>query len=151
MLFDFKALASALLLSTAVFGAAVEHLGKGVQPKGIDVSSHQSDIKSGPRVFPSLTSRRPKKPVRAMVSSSRRTPTFDSSIQERVFTSLSTLISPMLVSFEVPISLQFLTSPLALRRQSFRLQRWELEASPSQAPLTSNVWIAFLPPLRFTD
>jgi hypothetical protein len=76
-LFEFKALASALLLSTAVFGAAVEDLGKGAQPKDIDVSSHPSDInwktiRSKGISFAYI--RRPKKPVRAMVSSSCRTP-----------------------------------------------------------------------------
>ena len=47
MLFDIRALASALLVSTVAFGAAVEstqHLQKRAQPKGIDVSSHQGNI-----------------------------------------------------------------------------------------------------------
>jgi hypothetical protein len=47
MLFNLKALASALLLSTAAFGAAIgsaEHLEKRAQPKGIDVSSHQGNV-----------------------------------------------------------------------------------------------------------
>ena len=46
VLFYLKALASALLLSTAAFGAAVEpaeNLQKRAQPKGIDVSSYQCD------------------------------------------------------------------------------------------------------------
>lgn len=47
MLFNLKALAPALLLSTAVVGAAVgsaEHLQKRAQPKGIDVSSNQGSV-----------------------------------------------------------------------------------------------------------
>ena len=47
MLFNLKTLASALLLSTAAFGAAlgtVKHLERRAQPKGIDVASHQGDI-----------------------------------------------------------------------------------------------------------
>ena len=48
MLFSLKALASALLLSTAAFGVAIdstEHqLVKRAQPKGIDVSSNQGSI-----------------------------------------------------------------------------------------------------------
>jgi len=47
MLFSLRALASALLLSTVAFGAAVEsaeHLAKRAQPKGIDVSSIQGNV-----------------------------------------------------------------------------------------------------------
>ena len=47
MLFTLKALASALLLSTAVFAAAVgspEHLEKRAQPKGIDISAAQGNV-----------------------------------------------------------------------------------------------------------
>ena len=47
MLFHLKALVSALLLSTAVFGAAVERvkdLQKRAQPKGIDVASYQCNV-----------------------------------------------------------------------------------------------------------
>jgi GH25 family lysozyme M1 (1,4-beta-N-acetylmuramidase) len=47
MLFNLKGLASALLLSTAAFGAAVEHLEKRAQPKGIDVSSYQPNVNWG--------------------------------------------------------------------------------------------------------
>jgi len=42
-----QTLASALLLSTAVFGAALgttEHLEKRAQPKGIDVAPHQGNV-----------------------------------------------------------------------------------------------------------
>ena len=48
MLFCLKSLASALLLSTAVLGAAVQgctrDLHKRAQPKGIDVSSYQGNV-----------------------------------------------------------------------------------------------------------
>jgi len=44
MLFNLKALASVLFLSTSAFGVAVEHLVKRAQPKGIDVSSNQGSI-----------------------------------------------------------------------------------------------------------
>ena len=47
MLFYLKALASALLLSNVVFGAAIEsaeNLQKRAQPKGIDVSSYQCSV-----------------------------------------------------------------------------------------------------------
>jgi hypothetical protein len=47
MLFSFQALATVLLLSPAVFGAAVgspENLQKRDKPKGIDVSSYQPDV-----------------------------------------------------------------------------------------------------------
>ena len=47
MLFDLKALTTALFLVTAAFGAAVgspENLQKRAQPKGIDVSSYQPDV-----------------------------------------------------------------------------------------------------------
>jgi len=47
ILFSLRALASALLLSTVTFGAAVEsaeHLAKRAQPKGIDVSSIQGNV-----------------------------------------------------------------------------------------------------------
>ena len=46
-MFNFKALVSALLFSATVFGVAVrsaEHLARGDQAKGIDVSSEQGDL-----------------------------------------------------------------------------------------------------------
>ena len=47
MLFNLKGLASALLLSTSALGAAVEHLEKRAQPKGIDVASYQGNVDWG--------------------------------------------------------------------------------------------------------
>jgi len=47
MVFNVRTLASTLLLWTAVFGAAagtVEHVEESIQPKGIDVSSHQGNV-----------------------------------------------------------------------------------------------------------
>ena len=47
MSFGFKAFASALFLSAAVFGLTVQipgHFEINAQPKGIDVSSHQGDV-----------------------------------------------------------------------------------------------------------
>ena len=47
MLFSLKALASAILLSTAALGTTAEppgHFEINAQPKGIDVSSYQSNV-----------------------------------------------------------------------------------------------------------
>ena len=146
----------ALLLSTVIFGATVEHLEKRAQPKGIDVSSYQSDVNwrtPSPRAFPSPTSERQKGPVRAMVCSCR-TLTPDSSLKEPVLTSPSTLTLPMLVSFTVPITPPFLTSSPALLKQRFLLPTVEtgrVMASPFQGPITSNVRTTFLPPLRVAN
>ena len=157
MFFALKTLASALLLSTTVFGVAVEHLEKRAQPKGIDVSSYQPDVnwktvKSKGISFAYIKATQgTSKGGRVLVVRS-----VDISFQPTRTRSSppSTLAPPMPVSSEVPTTSPLLTSPLVLLRQSFSprtVEAGRAMASPSQVPSTSNVRIAFLPPLGFTN
>jgi hypothetical protein len=157
MFFALKTLASALLLSTTVFGVAVEHLEKRAQPKGIDVSSYQSDVnwktvKSKGISFAYIKATQGTSKGGGMLVVQDA----DSSFQPtKTRTSPpSTLAPPTLVSFEVPTTSPFLTSPLVPLRQSFSpptVEAGRATASPSRVPSTSNVRVAFLPPLRFTN
>ena len=157
MFFALKTLASALLLSTTVFGVAVDHLEKRAQPKGIDVSSYQPDVnwktvKSKGISFAYIKATQGTSKGGGMLVVQGA----DSSFQPTKTRSSppSTLAPPTLVSFEAPTTSPFLTSPLALLRQNFSprtVEAGRAMASPSQGPSTSNVRIAFLPPLIFTD
>jgi len=150
MLFNLKALASALLLSTAVFGAAVgsaEHLEKRAQPKGIDVSSHQGNVNwntvvgNGDSFAYIKATEGTGRPNRVLVAQCTDIP-FQTT---RTLTSRpSTPVPPTPVSFVVATTLLALISPLVLVKQTTLPPMVEVGvamAELSQVPLTSNVRI----------
>ena len=148
MLFNLKALASALLLSTTAFGVAVdsvEHLEKRAQPKGIDVSSNQGSINWKTVATKGVSF--------AYIKATEGTSEDDSAptVQNadalfqptRILPSpLSILAPPMPVSFVVVTTLLFLIGPLVLPRQTSSLLTVEagvMMGLPSQVLSTSNV------------
>jgi len=122
MLFNLRALASAFLVSTAVFAAAVEpaaRLQKRAQPKGIDVSSHQGDVNWSTVVANGVSF--------AFIKATEGTSKGDDTLVVRSanvsFQLTRTLISPpsipappTLVSFVAAITLPSLIGPLARPR-----------------------------------
>ena len=161
MLFDLKALASALLAATAVLGAAVEstqNLQKRAQPKGIDVSSHQGDINWNTVVANGVSF--------AFIKATEGTSKGDSapvlwnadiSFQPtRTLTPPpSTPVPPTPVSFVAAITLPFPIGPLVrLRPTSLppTVVAGVATASLSQVPSTSNVraivFNSLVPPIK---
>jgi len=158
MLFSLKALASALLLSTAAFGVAIdsaEHLVKRAQPKGIDVSSNQGSInwkdvaaKGNSFAYIKATEGTSKTDGVLVVQSAEislqptRTLTFPPSI----------LVPPVPVSFGVAITSLAPISPLGLLRPNISplmVEAGVAMAELSRVPSTSNVRIVyFQPPLK---
>jgi len=153
MLFNFKALASALLLSTAAFAAAVgsaEHLVKRAQPKGIDVASHQGNVNwntvtaNGVSFAYIKATEGTGRPNGVLVA----LPTHIPFQATRTLTSpLSTPAPPGPVSFVVATTLLSLIGPPVPLRPITLSPTVEVGlamASLSQVPLTSNVRIVFL-------
>ena len=157
MFFSLKGLVSSLLFSTAVFGAAVEHLEKRAQAKGLDVSSRQGNfnwytVKKAGYSFAYIES---------TIGNSKDDDTFvvrgahTSSQTIRTGTSPpSTLPPPMPVSFVVATMLPVLICPLAPIRLPFSSATMEVGvtmAGHSQVLSTSNVRIVYLPPPGFAN
>ena len=156
MLFSLKALASALLLSTAAFGVAIdstEHqLVKRAQPKGIDVSSNQGSINWKNVADKGIsfayikategTSR--SRGVRVVCSA-------DVPFQPtRIQTSPPSILAPPVsVSFVAATTLPALISPLGLLRPNTSLRMagaGVVMAEPFPVPSTSNVRIVHFQP-----
>ena len=157
MLFNLKALASVLLLSTVAFGAAIgstEHLEKRAQPKGIDVSSYQGNVNWNTVVANGVSF--------AYIKATEGTSKGDGTLAvrganisfqpTRTRTSPpSTLAPPMPVSFVVATTLPVLISPLVLLRPTSLPPTAEVGVamvSPSQMLSISNVRIVYLQPPR---
>ena len=147
MLFSLKALASALLLSTSVFGVAVEHLVKRAQPKGIDVSSNQGTINWNTVADKGISfayikaTEGTSKSHRALVVWSADTPFQPTRTPS---SPPSILVPPVQVSSAVATTSPALISPLGPLRPSFSPLMVEVGvvmAEPSRVPLTSNVCI----------
>ena len=160
MLFSLGALASALLVCTAVFGAAIEpaaHLQKRAQPKGIDVSSHQGDVNWSTVVTNGVSF--------AFIKATEGTSKGDGTLTVRnaniSFQPTRTLISPpsipappTLVLFVAAITSPFLISPLVRPRPISlppTVGAGVAMASPSQVLSTLNVRIIYPRPLGSAD
>ena len=154
MLFDLRALASALLVSIAVFGAVIEpaaHLQKRAQPWGIDVSSHQGDVNWSTVVSNGVSFAF----IKATEGTSKGNPTLvarnaNTSFQPtRILTSLPSIPAPQtLVLFVAAITLPFLIAPLVRPRPISLPQTvgaGVAMASPSQVPSTLSVRIIYFP------
>ena len=159
MLFNLKALASALLLTATAFGVAVdsgEHLEKRAQPKGIDVSSNQGSINWKTVAAKGVSF--------AYIKATEGTSKDDYMLVARnadiAFQATRTLPSPpstpappMPVSFAVATTSPSLIGPLALLRPSSLLPTAEAGAvmgSPFRVLSTSNVRVVYLQPSRST-
>ena len=148
MLFDLKALASVLLLSTAILGAAVEsleHLEKRAQPKGVDVSSNQGSI-NWKTVADKGISFAYIKATEGTGNGSGTPITWNAEIPfqptRTPASPPSILAPPMPASFAVVTTLLSPIGPLVLHRPNISSPTVEdgvTMGRPSQVPSTSNV------------
>ena len=153
MLFDPRALACALLVSTVVFGAAVEpaaRLQKRAQPMGIDVSSHQGDVNWSTVVANGVSF--------AFIKATEGTSKSDGTLiarnanisfqPTRTLTSPPSIPAPLTLDlFVAAITSPFLIGPLVRPRPTFSpptVGAGVAMVSPSQASSTLDVRIILL-------